>query len=239
MSPSVLPLTLTILFTLTSLTTSLYLSPSPPAAPFSESTPPEQPPSAAEWLPATATHYTATTSDSVDGACGYGNGYGTATAALSQALFCRGQICGACFELRCVEEESATAFDRRWCVSSSTSVVVTATDFCAPNYGFDAESRGGRCNPPKQHFVLPVEAFEKIAIWKDGNMPVEFRRKQKQDPCAKNNGLLSCKMFQEFRLNLLWHSASLDGLLIKFTLINGCTWPGQPNETIQPNPTKW
>ena len=95
--------------------------------------------------------------------------------ALSEALFERGQICGACFEVRCREEDSD--FDRRWCISGTT-VAVTATNFCAPNYGSDAESVGGHCNPPKQHFVVPIEAFEKMAIWKTGtgNMPVEYRR---------------------------------------------------------------
>uniref|UniRef100_A0A0R0GX36 Expansin n=1 Tax=Glycine max TaxID=3847 RepID=A0A0R0GX36_SOYBN len=174
-------LTLTILlFTLLSLTSSpatcLYSSPSPPAASFSETTPDPEP-RAEEWLPAQATHYAAT--DAVGGACGYGDllngGYGMATAALSEALFGRGQICGACFELRCREEDSD--FDRRWCISGTT-VAVTATNFCAPNYGSDAESVGGHCNPPKQHFVVPIEAFEKMAIWKTGtgNMPVEYRR---------------------------------------------------------------
>lgn len=105
------------------------------------------------------------------GACGYGDlvksGYGMATVGLSETLFERGQICGACFELRCVD-------DLRWCIPG-TSIIVTATNFCAPNYGFDPDG-GGHCNPPNKHFVLPIEAFEKIAIWKAGNMPVQYRR---------------------------------------------------------------
>jgi hypothetical protein len=173
-------ITLQLTFLFSSSTTSHYSSPSPPATPFSESSP--EPPSStvSDWLSAHATYYSATddTRDAVDGACGYGDthrdGYGiAASAALSETLFVRGQICGACFELRCLEED--VPFDRRWCVSGK-SIVVTATNFCAPNYGFDAESEGGHCNPPKQHFVLPVEAFEKIAIWKGGNMPVKYRR---------------------------------------------------------------
>lgn len=90
-----------------------------------------------------------------------------ATVGLSESLFERGQICGACFQLRCVE-------DLRWCIPG-TSIIVTVTNFCAPNYGFTAEG-GGHCNPPNKHFVLPIEAFEKIAIWKAGNMPVQYRR---------------------------------------------------------------
>ncbi|XP_061350339.1 expansin-A13-like [Gastrolobium bilobum] len=173
-------ISITILFTLTSPAISRYSSPSPPAAPFSES--PD------EWLSARATYYASADNprDAVGGACGYGDllkaSYGIATAGLSEALFGRGQICGACFELRCVEEE--TLFDRRWCISG-TSVIVTATNFCAPNYGFDAESNGGHCNPPKQHFVVPIEAFEKIAIWKAGNMPVKYRRIK----CRREGGI--------------------------------------------------
>lgn len=173
----IITMQLTILF---SPSTSHYSSPSPPATPFNESPPTSPSSTYSEWLSAHATYYSVSddTRDGVDGACGYGDthrdGYGiTGAAALSETLFVRGQICGGCFELRCLEED--VPFDKRWCVSGS-SVVVTATSFCAPNYGFDAESEGGYCNPPKQHFVLPVEAFEKIAIWKGGNMPVHYRR---------------------------------------------------------------
>lgn len=125
-----------------------------------------------EWRSARATYYAAADPrDLVGGACGYGDlvkaGYGMATVGLSEALFERGQICGACYELRCVD-------DLRWCIPG-TSIIVTATNFCSPNYGFTAEG-GGHCNPPNKHFVLPIEAFEKIAIWKAGNMPVQYRR---------------------------------------------------------------
>lgn len=125
-----------------------------------------------EWRSARATYYAAADPrDLVGGACGYGDlvkaGYGMATVGLSEALFERGQICGACYELRCVD-------DLRWCIPG-TSIIVTATNFCSPNYGFTKEG-GGHCNPPNKHFVLPIEAFEKIAIWKAGNMPVQYRR---------------------------------------------------------------
>ncbi|AES70884.1 putative expansin/Lol pI [Medicago truncatula] len=182
----IITMQLTILF---SPSTSHYSSPSPPATPFNESPPTSPSSTYSEWLSAHATYYSVSddTRDGVDGACGYGDthrdGYGiTGAAALSETLFVRGQICGGCFELRCLEED--VPFDKRWCVSGS-SVVVTATSFCAPNYGFDAESDGGYCNPPKQHFVLPVEAFEKIAIWKGGNMPVHYRRIK----CIREGGM--------------------------------------------------
>nr|GLL26183.1 expansin-A13-like [Ipomoea trifida] len=88
----------------------------------------------------------------------------------------RDAICGACFEVRCVE-------DLRWCIPG-TSIIVTATNFCAPNYGFEPDG-GGHCNPPNAHFVLPIEAFEKIAIWKASNMPIQYRRIK----CRKEGGV--------------------------------------------------
>ncbi|KAL1327414.1 hypothetical protein HN51_037470 [Arachis hypogaea] len=172
---------------LTSPSTSLYYSPSPPAAPFNSSSHSSHfSPPYAEWLSAHATYYTpANSTDALGGACGYSDGTGAAAAAiLSHAVFEQGQICGACFELRCAEEDSP--FDRRWCIPGR-SVMVTATDFCAPNYGVDAdeESGGGRCNPPKQHFVVPIDTFEKIAIWKQGNLPVQYRRIK----CRREGGI--------------------------------------------------
>lgn len=133
------------------------------------------------WFPARATYYaSADPRDSVGGACGYGDlektGYGKATVGLSTTLFERGQICGACFELRCVD-------DLRNCIPG-TSIIVTATNFCAPNFGFTADG-GGHCNPPNKHFVLPIEAFEKIALWKAGNMAVQYRRIK----CRKDGGI--------------------------------------------------
>ncbi|KAK4771866.1 hypothetical protein SAY86_013641 [Trapa natans] len=147
-------------------------SPSPTAAAAS---------SMSEWRSARATYYAALDPrDAMGGACGYGDlvkaGYGMATVGLSESLFERGQVCGACFELRCVE-------DLKWCIPGTT-IIVTATNFCAPNYGFPSDG-GGHCNPPNQHFVLPIEAFEKIAIWKAGNMPVQFRRIK----CRKDGGI--------------------------------------------------
>ncbi|MCL7030561.1 hypothetical protein MKW94_009635 [Papaver nudicaule] len=156
-----------------------------------------------EWSRARATYYAATDPrDEIGGACGYGdlkeNGYGMATVGLSSSLFNRGQICGACFELRCVD-------DLKYCIPG-TSIILTATNYCAPNYGLtvppstttsdDDENDngdsggsdnvdGGLCNPPNKHFVLPIEAFEKIAIWKASNMPVQYRRIK----CRREGGI--------------------------------------------------
>ena len=88
--------------------------------------------------------------------------YGMAIVGLSKALFDCDQICGTCFELPCME-------DLQWCIPR-TSIVVTATNFYMLNYKFVNEG-GGEYNPSNKHFVLSIEAFEKIAIWKTGNMP--------------------------------------------------------------------
>lgn len=105
------------------------------------------------------------------GACGYGDlgrsGYGMATVGLSEALYEKGQACGGCYEVRCVDE-------LKYCIPGTT-IVVTATNYCAPNFGLPADS-GGVCNPPNHHFVMPIAAFEKIAIWKAGVIPIQYRR---------------------------------------------------------------
>lgn len=168
----VLLFTLSIFFTLSITITSHYSSSSSQPPPSFASQQSSSSPLLSEWQSAHATYYAAADPrDAVGGACGYGDlvkaGYGMGTVGLSEVLFERGQICGACFEVRCVE-------DLRWCIPG-TSTIVTATNFCAPNYGFTSEG-GGHCNPPNKHFVLPIEVFEKIAIWKAGNMPVQYRR---------------------------------------------------------------
>ncbi|GMI75960.1 expansin A17, EXPANSIN 17 [Hibiscus trionum] len=129
---------------------------------------------AAVWLPASATFYEGPTG----GACGYANDlikvYGYKTAALSTALFNNGAACGGCYQIVCDAKK-----DPQWCLKGKY-ITITATNFCPPN------PAGGWCNLPRQHFDMTPLAFETIAIYRAGIVPVLYRRVT----CRRTDGLV-------------------------------------------------
>ncbi|KAK7284986.1 hypothetical protein RJT34_19741 [Clitoria ternatea] len=135
---------------------------------------------AGPWNHAHATFYEGG-SGTFGGACGYEDvvkqGYGLDTAAVSTVMFKKGETCGACYEIKCVNSP-------QWCKPGQPSIHVTATNLCPPNY-YQSSDNGGWCNPPRQHFDLAKPAYLKIAAYKAGIVPIHYRR----IPCKKHGGI--------------------------------------------------
>ncbi|KAI5004216.1 hypothetical protein ZWY2020_031459 [Hordeum vulgare] len=135
------------------------------------------------WQKAHATFYGgADASDTMGGACGYGNlfseGYGTRTAALSTVLFNDGAACGQCYKIACDRKRRPVVLQAR------RDGHRHGHKLCPPNDALPNDS-GGWCNPPRPHFDMAQPAWEKIGVYRGGIIPVMYQRV----PCVKRGGV--------------------------------------------------
>lgn len=107
--------------------------------------------------------------DSINaGSCGYATiptetfpfGY---VAAANYIVYNNSALCGACFEVECVNSTQANAPD--CCNNNGTSVTVQVTDTCASSACSD-----------RNYFGLSKDAFSKIANTGCGITPMRYRR---------------------------------------------------------------
>ncbi|GLJ31354.1 hypothetical protein SUGI_0629170 [Cryptomeria japonica] len=170
----------------------------------------------AKWDFAHATFY----KEAPGGACGYFDENsrslyaGVYTTALSTALFDNGGKCGSCLEVKCIFS--------KWCLTGSRTVRVTATDFCPPNYAKPSDN-GGWCNPPRKHLDLSIPAFEHIAVYEGGIVPVLYRKVK----CLFKGGIrFTIRGNPYFLLVLVWNVGG-DGQAVSVS-IKGANTPWFP-----------
>ncbi|CAD6251158.1 unnamed protein product [Miscanthus lutarioriparius] len=188
------------------------------------------------WLKANATFYGgADASDTMGGACGYGNlysqGYGTRTAALSTALFNDGASCGQCYKIACDRKRANPMFCK-----PGVTVTVTATNFCPPNYALPGNN-GGWCNPPRPHFDMAQPAWEKIGVYSGGIIPscTKGAGSIKSMDVKTSNSNSWIPMARNWGAN--WHSlAYLTGQMLSFRLTDT---DGQTIEFTNVVPQGW
>ncbi|KAF5194951.1 Expansin-a16 [Thalictrum thalictroides] len=132
-----------------------------------------------EWKSATAT-YTKESDGSLitEGACGYGDLHRISYGRHSAGL------------------------------SGSPSIIVTATDFCPPNYGL-ANDYGGWCNFPRQHFEMSEMAFAEIATRKADIVQIQYRRVN----CDRSGGIRFTIMGTSYFYQVLITNVGLDGVV--------------------------
>ncbi|KAK1698991.1 hypothetical protein QYE76_015688 [Lolium multiflorum] len=166
------------------------------------------------WLQGTATFYGGSDgSGTMGGACGYTNlydqGYGLDNAALSTVLFNDGASCGQCYLIICDQGKSTMC-------KPGTSITVSATNLCPPNYDLPNDN-GGWCNPPRPHFDMSQPAWEKIGIYRAGIIPIVYQ----QVKCWRTGGLRFTMLgFNYFELVLVTNvagSGSIKSISVKGT----------------------